>query len=93
MAKHDGKGGLWNNPYKTAGDARPNYIGEITIHGITHKISGWINSQAGGGRPTINLVFNKEYKTPPPATEPREVGATTMTEAIDPFDDGQGELF
>lgn len=97
MAKQDGKGGLWPNHYKTQGDNRPDYVGEITITGITHKISGWINTNTGGGRPVINLVFNGEYKTPAvaPATPatPREVPATTMTDALhddnDPFDNNE----
>lgn len=64
MSKHDNAGGLWNNKYKTD-PKHPDYVGEITIDGITHKIAGWSDMSGNPRRPIVNLVVSTvEFKTP-----------------------------
>jgi len=59
MAKHDGTGGLWRNKFKVPGDSKPDYIGEITIAGVTHKIAGWPNTSGNPKQPILNLVVSQ----------------------------------
>ena len=63
MDKINNTGGLWRNNYKKDGDRRPDYIGEVTIAGVTHKIAAW-NSGAGGGKPAINIRVTQALPTP-----------------------------
>ena len=58
MAKLNNTGGLWRNKYKTSTDKRPDFTGDITIGGVTHKIAGWQNSGAGG-KPIVSLVVEQ----------------------------------
>lgn len=55
MSKHDNKGGLWRNQFK-ASDQHPDYVGEVTINGVTHKIAAWNDSTGNPKRPALNLV-------------------------------------
>lgn len=95
MAKHNNTGGLWLNQYKITGDKRPDYVGEINIAGVIHKISGWINLNKGGGRPVINLVINGDYKTPPVVKTPippREVPVSTLRDAFEEAEDWESDI-
>lgn len=64
MNKINNTGGLWRNSYKKAGDSRPDYIGEITIAGVTHKIAAW-NAGGGEGKPVISLRVSQAVPAPP----------------------------
>lgn len=66
MTKHNNTGGLWRNKYKEAGDKKPDFMGDITIEGVTYKIAGWHNS-GEGGKPVIALKVTPEVKPPTPA--------------------------
>lgn len=63
MDKINNTGGLWRNNYKKAGDKRPDYIGEITIDGVTHKIAAW-NASGGGGKPIVSLRVTQPVAAP-----------------------------
>jgi len=64
LDKINNTGGLWRNNYKKTGDKRPDYIGEITIDGVTHKIAAW-NAGGGDGKPVISLRVSVPVEAPP----------------------------
>lgn len=92
MAKQEGKGGLWHNKFKSQGDKRPDYVGEITIHGVTHKLSGWVSTMTHAGAPVINLVFNKEFKAPPKPNSYAPPPEVAKAVEFDPFDDKDKDI-
>ena len=69
MAKHEGKGGLWHNQYKSTGDTKPDYIGEITIAGVTHKIAAWHNKSGNPHQPLINMIVSQPKPIPAPVKD------------------------
>jgi len=86
LDKINNTGGLWRNNYKKDGDRRPDYIGEITIAGVTHKIAAW-SSGAGGGKPAINIRVTQAVFTPPDksSTEFSETPAKVVAVEFDPL--------
>ncbi len=62
--KHNNTGGLWSNNYKKLGDMRPDFIGEITIGNVTHKIAMWRNTKGTGNKPDYNIVVTEPAPTP-----------------------------
>lgn len=83
MKKINNTGGLWRNNYKKAGDKRPDYIGEITIDGVTHKIAAW-NAGGGEGKPVISLRVSVPVEAPPPS--PTEFSAPPVKAVAVEFD-------
>ena len=63
--KHNNTGGLWSNNYKKIGDMRPDFIGEITIDNVTHKIAMWRNTKGTGNTPDYNIVATEPITTQP----------------------------
>lgn len=65
MSKHDNKGGLWRNKYKTK-DFQPDYVGEVTIDGVTHKLAAWDDKTGNSKRPIVHLVVSDGRLDPKP---------------------------
>ncbi len=73
MSKHNNTGGLWSNNYKKQGDMRPDFIGEITIGNVTHKIAAWHNTKGVGNKPDLNIVVTEAVATPAKAVDVSQV--------------------
>ncbi len=54
MHPYNNNGALWCNNGKVIGDMRPDYVGEITIDNVTHKIAMWRGNR-GGSHPEYNI--------------------------------------
>jgi hypothetical protein len=48
MAERDMSGILFKNEDKVEGDKRPDYRGDITIHGAKFKLAGWVKEGKKG---------------------------------------------
>ena len=72
MTKINNTGGLWANKYKAMGDNKPDYIGEVTIGGITYKIAGW-QQDGSGGRPLVNIKVTELMPVPVKAADVSQV--------------------
>lgn len=75
MASIDNTGGLWRNK-KRNHPKSPDYIGQITIEGVTYFISAW-KTDGSGKKPAVSIKVNqkdlnaevqpqkKQYDNPP----------------------------
>jgi len=70
MASREGTGGLWRNQYKGGNSARPDYVGQITLGGVSYPIAAWTNHSTSGGKPSITIRLN-EQKEVVKTTKPR----------------------
>jgi hypothetical protein len=63
MAKdYDNTGGLWKRqpkPDDKADKKYPHFTGSATINGAKVNMSAWLNKEATGGKPNINITFEK----------------------------------
>jgi hypothetical protein len=61
----DGQGSLFKNNRKEA-ESHPDYNGSITINGVEHWLSAWINEGKNGKFMKLSVGKPKEQRATPP---------------------------
>ena len=59
---YDNTGGLWKRQAKgddKPGKKYPQFTGSATINGAKVNMSAWLNKEATGKQPNINITFEK----------------------------------
>jgi len=96
MPSKPNHGGLWPNKYKTV-KAAPDYVGQININGVVHKLVAWKCSSKNPRAPQISIRIDgvDEHGVALTKQEPAKAAApaqqtpaqqTPATTVPDPFD-------
>jgi hypothetical protein len=64
----DGQGSLFKNTRKEA-ESHPDYNGSITINGVEHWLSAWINEGKNGKFMKLSIGKPKEQRSTPQAAQ------------------------
>ena len=57
MSSYTNQGGLWDNQRKYE-PSDPDFVGNINIAGVDHKIVAWMSTSKNKLAPTINIKVN-----------------------------------
>jgi len=69
MSSYINQGGLWDNQRKYE-PSDPDFVGNINIAGVDHKIVGWMSSSKNKLSPTINIKLSNPRPVPMPEHRP-----------------------